>query len=154
MEFTQPAEASTIFTYWESNNIVRTQNVYHFKIESDHHGKAGRQQGGDWFQLPPLYCSGVSGSSTYVQSRIMSQQSGRQKEYSDEGGVIIFNIGIPACQQSSVDDGRKVIDQFIDLLRGYADDPNVTIESAHYEPATATIFINDPTERIEPIERQ
>lgn len=82
----------------------------------------------------------------------MSQQTIRQKDYTDEGGVVIFNIGISARQQSSVDDGRKVIDQFIDLLRGYADDPNVTIESAHYEPATATIFINDPTEKIEPIQ--
>lgn len=84
----------------------------------------------------------------------MSQHSSRQKEYTDEGGVIIFNIGIQTRQQSSVDDGRKVIDQFIDLLRGYADDPNVTIESAHYEPATATIFIHDPTEKIEPIQQQ
>ncbi len=84
----------------------------------------------------------------------MSQQSSRQKEYTDEGGVIIFNIGISAHQQSSVDDGRKVIDQFIDLLQGYANDPNVTIESAHYEPATATIFINDPSEGNGLIERQ
>lgn len=84
----------------------------------------------------------------------MSQQSNRQKEYTDEGGVIVFNIGIPARQQSSVDDGRRVIDQFIDLLRGYADDPNVTIESAHYEPGNATIFINDPTEKVEPAMQQ
>lgn len=89
-----------------------------------------------------------------IEGTIMSQHSSRQKEYTDEGGVIIFNIGIQTRQQSSVDDGRKVIDQFIDLLRGYADDPNVTIESAHYEPATATIFIHDPTEKIEPIQQQ
>lgn len=51
-------------------------------------------------------------------------------------------------QQSDENDGRKILEQFIDMLQDYRNNANVELESAHYEtdPDTATFFISDPTD--------
>ncbi|EST08448.1 hypothetical protein PSEUBRA_001863 [Kalmanozyma brasiliensis GHG001] len=70
----------------------------------------------------------------------------RGEQVVDVAGVYVFNMARTSGQQSDQNDGREVLEQYIDMLRDYGNNSDVELESAHYENDTATFFISDPTD--------
>lgn len=67
-------------------------------------------------------------------------------ERCDPEGIIIYDTDLH--RQSDQSDGRRILDQFIDLLRHYGSSPGIELHSAHYEPDpdNVTFFVVDSRE--------
>ncbi|GAC94764.1 hypothetical protein PHSY_002337 [Pseudozyma hubeiensis SY62] len=80
-----------------------------------------------------VFCNDETRSATMNQSN----------DLYDRGDVEIFYMGKGTYRQVVQGDGRKAMQQFLDVLQRFEKDPRFSVKSAHWEPARATIFVRD-----------